>query len=177
MNKLLFSILLLIVTSISAYSQTYYYKQVSLVDEYGVKRAGNNRILCISFVNERRMCYWSDKNGNNTSKYESFTYKSTNSKGVHLYESTLLEVGKQKIEDRRPGQDYFSMMAKMSDMRRAERYGAHTAGMISGFASFRFSNDFKRLNVVYTKGTSGQKPTEVWERVNAAEEADNSDLY
>lgn len=176
MNKL-FWILLLIIVSTSVFSQTYYYKQVSLVDDYGVKRQGSNRILCMTFVNEKRMCYWSDKNGNNTSKYESFAYKSTNTKGVHLYESTLLDVGRERIEDMRPGQDYFSMMAKISDMGRAERQGAHTARLVIGFPSFRFSNDFKRLNVIYTKGTSEKKPTEVWERVTAAAESDDSDLY
>lgn len=177
MNKLLSLILLLIVTSLPVFSQTYYYKQVSKVDDYGVKSQGNNGICCMTFVNEKRICYWSDKSGNNNSKYESFAYKSTNTKGIHLYESTLLEVGKQIIEDMRPGQDYFSMMGKMSDMNRAERKGAYTAGLVAGFASFRFSNDFKRLNVIYSKGTMGKKPTEVWERVSAESEADNSELY
>ena len=177
MNKLLFLTLLLILTSLSAFSQTYYYKQVSVVDDYDVNRQGSNQIRCITFVKEKRMCYWSDKRGNNNSKYESFAYKSTSSKGVHLYKSTLLDVGQEQIQDMRPGQDYLSMMARMSDMSRSERQGAYAAGLVMGFASFRFSNDFKRLNVVYSKGSSGKNPTEVWERVTAAAEEDGDDLY
>lgn len=70
-------------------AQTYAYKNVYWVKD-GVKSKGNNRITYITFVDNKRRCYKSDKNGMNLyPNNPSFIYKYKGTEnGMHIYYSS-----------------------------------------------------------------------------------------
>ncbi|PXV58106.1 hypothetical protein CLV62_1511 [Dysgonomonas alginatilytica] len=62
MKKFIFVFILLGMTIFYNYGQTYYYQKVAKIDENGVKTKENGGMY-ITFINNKDMCYESDKDG------------------------------------------------------------------------------------------------------------------
>lgn len=63
MKKLYFCFVLLLCVVTFANAQTYAYRHLYTVDENGVKHAGSNGVVYITFTDEMRKFYSSDENG------------------------------------------------------------------------------------------------------------------
>lgn len=161
----------------SAYSQTFYYKQESTVDEYGVKSQGSGKIICITFVNSKRVCYPSDKNGNKTGQ-DQYLFKQTTASGVHLYTSAIKEkVEKLHATRNQNFGNYFGLMGTYNSQNGYEE-GVYIALSTTGFPIYKYSNDFSRLNISYINGSNQQtKPTEVWVKVASPVEQTDDFMY
>lgn len=162
--------LLLFVSFLSIQAQTYYYKQISLVDNNGVKRQGSERIECITFVNQKGVCYWSDKNGNQLRNQDSFVFRQTVSNGIHIYTSYVLENMQRRASQRSPFSPFLNPNS-VNDAYWDSYYGS------GGVPTYKFSRNFDRLNISYTKGSVMQKPTEVWVRVSSPAEEFDGTMY
>lgn len=100
-------------------AQTYAYKNVYWVKD-GVKSKGNDRIMYITFIDNKRRCYKSDKNGMNlypNSPTSIYKYKGTEN-GMHIYHSS----------------EWSSGIPGVMPLER------------EGFDKMYFSQDFKRMN-------------------------------
>lgn len=161
----------------SSYSQTIYYKQESTVDEYGVKSKGSGKVMCITFANSKRVCYPSDRNGNKTGQ-DQYIYKQTSDNGIHIYTSAI----KEKVENLQASRNrnygnYFGLMGTFSSQNGYDE-GYYVGLSLSGFPTYKYSNDFSRLNISY-KNSSNQttKPTEVWVQVASPNEEPDDFMY
>lgn len=165
--------LLFVVCMSSLNAQTYYYKQESLVNENGVKSKGNNQIICITFVNSKRVCYLSDKDGNLRGN-DQYSFRTT-SNGVHIYTSIL----KEKVENRRnQSQGYSSWGINPNAVQNAYEDGFYLGESMKGFPTYKFSNDFGRLNISYKNNSNVQtKPTEVYIKVASPNESFDDSMY
>lgn len=133
-----------------AHAQTYAYRHLYTVDENGVKRAGSNGIVYITFVNEKSKFYPSDENG--VSKTYGEKTMGFASSRVALYTGKV--EGRYKyITDTSVktipytgGYDPYGAKRtanKIENMTAAA--GAEVTKMYGGI--YRFSSDFKKLNV------------------------------
>lgn len=176
-RTLSFIISLFMISFMSLQAQTYYYKQISLVDANGVKSKGNERIRCLTFVNKKATCYWSDKNGNKADQ-DQFIYERTTNNKVHVYTS-YIKKGVEELHAQRYRSygNYLGYMQTFASPHSGGNEGIYTAMSVQGFPTYMFSGDFSRLNIRYTKGSMGQKPTEVWVRVSSPVEEFDDTMY
>lgn len=169
MFLLYFGLLLISVLHLNA--QTYYYKQEALVNENGVKSRGSNQIICITFVNSKRVCYLSDQDGNLITN-DQYAFRTT-SNGVHIYTSIL----KEKVENRKSQSNSFWTI-NPNAVQNAYEDGYYMGENMKGFPTYKYSNDFSRLNISYKNNSNVQtKPTEVYIRVSSPDEALDDSMY
>jgi hypothetical protein len=92
MKKIIVLTVFLMLAVSYSYSQTYYYKVLAYIDKDGVKSKPSikDKGSYITFINEKRVCYFSDENGyvSKVSKYgsEKYYFRKTQN-GTHVYQT------------------------------------------------------------------------------------------
>lgn len=174
MRNLVLSFVLFTISTISVSGQTLFYQQESIVNSDGVKSKGNGNIICITFIKNKTICYPSDKNGNAQDQNDCYCYKQTLSNGVLLYTSLI----KEKVENRNSQPQQYNWMGLYNyNLSDSYENGYYTGKSMVGFPSYKFSSDLSRLNISYTKGSNGQKPTEVYVRVSSPNKPIDETMY
>lgn len=151
--------------------ETYCYKQVTVVDVNGARSKGNGKLMYITFFDDYRKCYESDREGNDLAYNRTYQFsfglmifRQTNSKGIHIYDSVV------KSWPRQP--DYFS-----GNMAHAAMSG-HVQGevILGGFVTYYFNGDFTRLNSRRELDGS-HTATTVWQRIDESRQSDDMEFY
>lgn len=154
-----------------ASSQTYCYKEVTVVDPNGARSKGSGKLMYITFIDDYRKCYASDRDGNDlryNSTYQfSFglmIFRQTNSKGIHVYDSIVKSWPRQV--------NYFS-----GDIVAAAKHGCVQGDILmGGFFTYYFNSDFTRLNLRRELDGS-YSATSVWERIDESRQTDDMEFY
>lgn len=171
MKKVLFIMTLMLIAACQCFGQTYFYKLDYFVDDNGIKSKGDGRTMYVTFINGRKMCYQSDKSGNiyqrsngfNMVKVNEMVFEKTNSKGIHIYEELCKAWENENM---------------FESLESSTKLGIYNAAKINGFYSYRFSNDFSRLNIVFEVRPSGLKAdTQIWVRISEESEGEDIDMY
>lgn len=136
-------------------------------------KKGNKSIICITFVNDKSVCYKSDRDGN-LSDSDQFRFRQTTKNGVHIYTSII----KERVENRQRNQNQIGMFGYIDPnaIQNGYEQGFYTGYTLVGFPNYKFSNDFSKLNIMYTQGKQ-QKPTEVYVRVSEPTEQIDDSMY
>lgn len=152
-------------------SETYCYKQVSVVDRNGAKSKGNGKLMYITFINQYGKCYESDREGNDLQYNSTYQlslglmiFRKTNGQGLHIYDTVLKSWPRQV--------NYFS-----GDVRSAFQAGCVQGETLKGgFVTYYFSGDFSRLNSRRELDGS-YSDTTVWQRIDESRESEDIDFY
>lgn len=181
MKRFLIPLVMFILGCAELFSQTYFYQQESVVNEYGVKSKGNGQVICITFINNKGVCYPSDKNGNAENELSVYQFKGTLKNGVHLYTSVLkdrVDARNEASRNRPAPRSWIEMYAQQNqNVGNAYENGYYLGQNLIGWPSYKFSSDFSRLNINYTKGQNGQKPTEVYVRISSPNKSVDETMY
>lgn len=150
MKKLYFCFMLLSCMVTIAHAQTYAYRHLYTVDENGVKRAGSNGIVYITFVNEKSKFYPSDENG--ISKSYGDRVMGFGTVGVCLYVGKVDGKYKYVVDTSVKTVPYSGGYDPYGAKRTANKIANNTATAVAEVAKqvggiYRFSSDFKKLNV------------------------------
>lgn len=152
--------------------ETYAYRHVSTIAANGARTKGKGIIMYITFVNQKSVCYKSDKNGNDL-YYDQTTqtsmgqaYFAKTDKGIHIYDTLVKRVLQNP--------DSYSRMICQRIF-----WSLEVDNMIGGKGSemeYRFKGDWSRLNIRFEKD-GATSATEVWERIDSNRKSENVEFY
>lgn len=151
MKKLYYCFVLLLCVVTFANAQTYAYRHLYTVDENGVKHAGSNGVVYITFTDEMRKFYPSDENGISGDYGEK----------VMGFASTRICLYAGKVEGRHKyitdisvktvpytgGYDPYGVERTKNALANMTAESAAKVAKIYG-GVYQFSSDFKKLNVI-----------------------------
>ena len=150
MKKLCFCFVLLLCVVTFANAQTYSYRHLYTVDENGVKHAGSNGVVYITFTDEMRKFYPSDENGISEGYGEKVMgFASTRIclyagkvEGRHKY---ITDISVKTVPYTGGYDPYGAERTKNALANMTAESAAKLAKIYGGI--YRFSSDFTKLNV------------------------------